>query len=286
MENHMSPARVIFSTGSLYTLDVAYVFDLAAKAGFDGIEVMCDDRFSSRDPDYLRGASKRSGLPVLVVHTPFTFNLIGWLGEGKTQVGRIRQTLKIAENLKAESIVVHLPRYVGQGMLNFGNRRFPFPWTNPTYAIKAWIENELPEIQAQTSVKIGIENMPLWKLGRFNVDFSYWNEVETWSRVHDYLTLDTTHWATKGVNPIEAYNAAMGRVCNIHLSNYEKGQEHRLPQKGELDLAAFLHRLTETHYEGTVSVEVALDALEFYSANSLRKNLKTTLAFCREHLGQ
>ena len=30
-------ARVIFSTGSLYLLDLAYCFELAAEAGFDGI---------------------------------------------------------------------------------------------------------------------------------------------------------------------------------------------------------------------------------------------------------
>lgn len=44
------PTRLIFSTGSLYLLDTALVFDMAAEAGFDGMEIMCDDRFTTREP--------------------------------------------------------------------------------------------------------------------------------------------------------------------------------------------------------------------------------------------
>jgi sugar phosphate isomerase/epimerase len=282
----MLQPRVLFSTGSLYPLDVACSFELAAEAGFDGIEVMCDDRYSSRDPYYLRILSQRSGLPIEVVHTPFTFQLTGWRGAARDQSERIRRTLELAENLNAGAIVVHLPRYVGYGTLTFGKRRYTFPWTNPTYPVKTWIENELPGLQAQTTVKITIENMPLWKLNRFSVDFTCWNEIDTWSKVHDWLTLDTTHWATKGINPLDAYNAADGRVCHIHLSNYDNGNEHRLPHRGEIDLGAFLRHLVETGFGGTVCAELAPDALEFYDNGLLRQNLRDSLAFCREHLGQ
>jgi sugar phosphate isomerase/epimerase len=282
----MPQPRVIFSTGSLYPLDVARSFELAAEAGFDGIEIMCDERYSSRDPSYLKNLSERSGLPIAVVHTPFSFQLMGWRGAGNDQIERIRRTLELAESLNAGAIVVHLPRYLGYGTLNFGRRRVVFPWTNPTYPVKAWIEDELPRLQSQTSIKIAIENMPLWKLYGFKVDFTYWNEVQTWSRVHDWLTLDTTHWATKGIDPIEAYNAANGRVCHIHLSNFENGNEHRLPHQGELDLGAFLRRLVETGFSGTICTELAPDALEFYDTSLLRQNLRDSLAFCREHLEQ
>ena len=58
-------ARVIFSTGSLYLLDLAHYFELAAEAGFDGIEVMCDTVYSSRDPIYLQTLSERYDLRYL-----------------------------------------------------------------------------------------------------------------------------------------------------------------------------------------------------------------------------
>ncbi len=62
---------VLLSTGSLYPLDIAYCFALAAEAGFDGLEVMGDARWSSCDPDYLRALSEAHGQPVRVLHTPF-----------------------------------------------------------------------------------------------------------------------------------------------------------------------------------------------------------------------
>jgi sugar phosphate isomerase/epimerase len=66
----LSKARLIFSTGSLWLTDTAYSFELAAEAGFDGIEIMCDQRFTTRNPDYLLSLAERYQLPILAVHTP------------------------------------------------------------------------------------------------------------------------------------------------------------------------------------------------------------------------
>jgi hypothetical protein len=41
------------STGSLYTYGLDRVFGLAQKAGFDGIEVLVDGRWDTRQADYL-----------------------------------------------------------------------------------------------------------------------------------------------------------------------------------------------------------------------------------------
>lgn len=75
--------RLIFSTGSLYPLDTSDCFELAADAGFDGIEIMCDPRYSTRDPEYLTALVDKYNLPVLVCHTPFTTNVSGWKVAGE-----------------------------------------------------------------------------------------------------------------------------------------------------------------------------------------------------------
>ena len=46
---------IALSTGSLYTYGIARVFELAAEAGFDAIEVLADQRWDSRQPDYSDG---------------------------------------------------------------------------------------------------------------------------------------------------------------------------------------------------------------------------------------
>jgi sugar phosphate isomerase/epimerase len=278
----MSAARVLFSTGSLYVFDVAYVFELAAAAGFDGMEVMCDERYSTRDPAYLKRMTKDYGLPVLAVHTPFSPRIPGWRADFD-EIKRVQYTLELAESLKAECIVVHLPRQRGQITLSINQRRYTLPWRPLLTPVKAWMETELATLQARTKVKIGVENMPSKYVAGVEVNPSWWNTPETWSRVHQWLTLDTTHWATQKVDPLAAYRLAEGRVCHVHLSNYD-GHEHRLPHKGNLNLKTFLRALAADGFSGTVSLELSPGALSFKENTTMRHHLQASLDFCREHL--
>lgn len=271
----MAAARVILSTTSLYVIDVAHCFELAAETGFDGIEVMCDQRWSTRDPDYLKRVSGWYNLPILVVHTPFSPSVPGWPSP-HDQLQRIRQTLTLAEALAAETIVVHLP---------LKKRSLFYPWRAPFAPVKRWMRRELPAVQARTLVRIAVENLPLtWVWGR-PIDPAWWNSVPEWSRVHTWLTLDTTHWATRGIDPLEAYSAAKSRICHVHLSNYD-GYEHRLPYQGDLDLGALLRAMAADGFGGTISVEVHPEVLGFTDGVRLRRSLERSLSFCRTHLGQ
>jgi sugar phosphate isomerase/epimerase len=277
------PPRLLFSTGSLYLMDTAYCFQLAAETGFDGMEVMCDERFSTRDPGYLERISRHYNIPVLVCHTPFSRAVPGW-GRPGDEIGRIYRTIDLADCLKAESIVVHLPRSLGLLTIAAGGRSFRLPWRSPYVPVKNWIEHTLPTLQAATPVKIGIENMPSTQLFGREIDPTWWNEVATWARVHTWLTLDTTHWATKDIDPLDAYHAAGERVCHVHLSNFD-GREHRLPHQGDMDLGRFLRGLAADGFTGTISLEVHPDALDFTDEERLRRNLRESLEFCRANLG-
>lgn len=276
-------AQVLFSTGSLYIYDLALVFELSAEAGYDGVEIMCDERYSSRDPGYLQHLSATYAQPIRVLHTPFSPRLPGW-SDPHDEVRRIQHTLRLAETLHAESMVVHLPRLRDWLTLSLNQRSIRLPWFKlPAHSVKHWIEHDLPAVQAKTQIKIALENLPGKNIAGHIIDSTWRNEVETWSRVHDWLTLDTTHWATKKINPTDAYRAAGARVCHVHLSNYN-GREHRLPMKGNLNLRAFLNALAQDSYAGTISLEVHPAVLEFSSRQRVRKHMKESLDFCREHL--
>jgi sugar phosphate isomerase/epimerase len=69
---------IALSTGSLYTYGTARAFDLAARAGFDGVEVLVDHRWDTRQPDYLRRLSADFALPIVAVHNPFVTGVEGW----------------------------------------------------------------------------------------------------------------------------------------------------------------------------------------------------------------
>lgn len=278
------PARVIFSTGSLYVFDLAYCFQLAAETGFDGIEVMCDHRYSTRDVAYLERLSQHYGLPIYACHTPFSPRLPGWT-HPRDEIGSIYRTMELAARLEAETIVVHLPRKVGWMKLSFNQMGVRLPWASPYISVRNWIRYELPRVQEQTAVKIAIENLPAANILGQQIDPTWWNEIETWSRVHNWLTMDTTHWATKGIDPLDAYRAAGGRVCHVHLSNYD-GREHRLPHRGRVDLARLLKAMAADHFNGTISLELEPDSLEYQDESALRQNLADSLAFCRTNLSE
>jgi sugar phosphate isomerase/epimerase len=277
----MSAARVLFSTGSLHIMDTSYAFDLAASAGFDGVEVLCDHRWTNRDPRYLQDLSDRCRIPVLALHSPFIgWELAGWDGG---DIDHIMQTIDLAETLGAEVVVLHLPMKAVVYTVNRWRTPLfivPVPARSP---VKRWIEESLPGVQAQTSVRICVENLPKQRfMGRaFNA--AWWNTIEQWQQVHRWLTLDTTHWGTFGTEPLEAYRAAGERVGHMHLSNFD-GQEHRLPHKGHLDLGALLRAMAADGYPYTITLEVHPNAFSSLDNAVLRRELGESVAFVREHL--
>ncbi len=281
----MSPARIILSTGSLYTLETGHVFALAAETGFDGIEIMCDPRPITRDPAALQALSEQYTLPILTLHSPFLKLALPDWEDAQDEVSRVCRTLQLAERLNAESIVVHLPWRIGvkQFWLSSHFVSVPWPFERRYNRMKMWIANELAAVQRGTPVRIAIENMPVRSLLGLHINASWWNSIDEWSRVHDWLTLDTTHWGTLGINPVDAYRAARERVQHVHLSNYD-GREHRLPHRGHLDLAAFLQALAADDFAGTVSLEAGPDVLEAPDENAIRRNLQASIDFMRQHL--
>jgi sugar phosphate isomerase/epimerase len=150
--------------------------------------------------------------------------------------------------------------------------------------VKRWMQQELATRQSQTRMKIAIENMPGLPVAGRVLNRHWRNTIAEWSRVHDWLTLDTTHWATFGTDPLVAYQAAGAKVCHVHLSNFD-GREHRLPQRGRLDLAAFLRQLAADSYAGTICLELHPDALAYQDAEACGRLLRESVVFCREHLG-
>jgi sugar phosphate isomerase/epimerase len=282
--SYLSDIRVILSTGSLWVNDSALTFEMAAEAGYDGIEVMCDERYTTREPSYLQRLSADHGLPIPVLHTPFSSRLPGWK-KANTELERVQHTLRLADKIGAERIVMHLPLRFGRVTVSTtGGKALRLPWFSPYRGVKAWIENGgLAQLQAEHSVEIAVENMPIYTMWGQTINPAWWNTIDAWAAIHDYLTLDTTHWATFGIDPIAPLRAAGERVRHIHLSNYD-GREHRLPQTGNMDLGAFLQELRAMNFTGTVSVELHPDALAFDSLDATRRKLRETLDFCRQHL--
>jgi len=274
---------IALSTGSLYNYGTARVFELAAKAGFDGIEVLSDHRWDSRQPDYLRRLSADHGLPIAIVHNPFVANVPTWPSD---QLGRLRRTVALAQELGAPTVVAHLPfrLYAITGQWHGRRtRRFalpvPLPRRDPYYYFLR--DGQVAELEAESGVAIAIENMPARRFLGMRVN-GYWFNTPAELLRFPHLTLDTTHLGTWGMDPLAVYEQLRERVAHVHLSNFD-GREHRSPPDGHLPLDELLHLMARSGYQGTITVETSPDALDAEDERKCLAALRRTLEFCREH---
>lgn len=271
--------KFIFSTGSLYNYGLDRCFALAAEAGFDGLELMIDQRWDTRHVSYLKRLIDRYHRPIMAVHSPFVMHLPGWPGE---EAERIKESVKLAEAVGAEVVVHHLPFRVRWVWAQLGSRRWPvpLPWRRGQTAYRDWLLRGYGAFQAGLDVKLCIENMPArrWLGGQFNA--YYWNTLAEMARF-SAITLDTTHLGTWGLEPGDVYPQLDGRVGHIHLSNFD-GREHRRPEAGHLALDRLLAQVAASGYQGAIALELQPDALEAGQADEqIVALLKASLAYCR-----
>lgn len=276
---------VALSAGSVYTYGTARSFELAARAGYDGIEVIVDDRWDTRQPEYLRRMMREHGVPVLSVHSPFG-PATGW---PKDEVERVKRSLAVAEAIGARTLNVHLPYRFLDLSVSAAGRFWRIPLFPPSASQRRYLhwltEGGLEAQQRQSDVTIAVENLPLRRcFGRPLNPYA----LNTWQELRRFphLCLDTTHCGTTGADLLAVYEQLADRIAHVHLSNFNGTYQHQPLEKGHLPLAPLLERLAGRHYTGIVVVELTPHALPVQEEAKLAAELRRNLMYCRRHLGQ
>lgn len=254
---------VALSTASVFPERTADAFELAARLGYDGIEVMVTADPVSQDAAVLRRLAEYHGVPVLAVHAPCL--LITQRVWGREPWAKLVKAADVAADLGAGVVVVHPP----------------FRWQRD-YARE--FEAGLARTQAQTDVKFAVENLYPLRAGSAEVAAyaPHWNPVELDC---PYVTLDLSHTAVSESDALEMASRLGRRLAHVHLTDGTRGglpDEHLVPGRGNQPCAELLRRLPMTHFAGVVVVEIstrrALSAQERYA------DLEESLTFARDHL--
>jgi len=97
------------------------------------------------------------------------------------------------------------------------------------------------------------ENLPA-EVPKFNRSDEFDNLIEKGG----FLTLDTGHAITCGINPITFVNKFKDKIKHIHLQDGFKGRPdvHYAVGNGELDYITFLNKLEEMNYKEIVMLEL------------------------------
>ena len=273
----------LFSTGSLYLDEVSVCFALAAQAGFDGMEILVDNRWSTRNPVSLKRLSQQHQLPIQAVHNPFAYNVVDWPSSAQP-VNVLEKTVQLAQELNAQVVVLHLPVVLSRSALIQQHKSSSIlGGKNPEKSLKHWIEQGgIRQLEASSGIAICVENMPkrtfLWWKNLY-----HWNNIRQWPLVHDTLTLDTTHWGTWGMEPVEVFRTVRSQVRHIHLSNFD-GDEHQLPTNGFLDLASLLKEVSQTEHPISVTLELSPKAILYQDEVQRAEALQTSIDFIRKNL--
>ena len=251
---------VIFSTGSLYPFGVDRAYGWAAETGYEGVEIMMDERWDTHQHAYLSHLADRHGIPVLALHTPLYKG--AWrLDPGETLV----RSAGLAEKVGAPVVVVHPP-----------------PQGRP---LSRWAEGPLKEVRAY-DVSVAVENMPRHQArNAFSIRRRTCFRPEQLFGLGD-VTLDTSHVAASGLDLMKVYGKLAGQLRHVHLSDSDLsgGDQHRLPGKGKLPLKEFLAALKRDDYPGAVSLELKPWPLGTPNPNVIQKRMSEALHFTREGL--
>ena len=232
--------KLVLSAGSLYTLPLETVFELARDTGFDGMEVIINHDFQFQDNVALLGKLQQI-LPICSLHAPF-MELDGW-GD---KIYQLRRTCKLALD-------------AGIPLINF----HPPCWLGCELKFWRWLRH-LDDCQrdiGRDQVIITIENMP--STGPFGVNPYLLGQTERLIRFmedhHLYLTFDTAHMGSSKADFLHDFHRLYdtGRMRNIHFSDFGHGREHLLPGRGILPLTRFLNHLRETGYNQALTLELS-----------------------------
>jgi sugar phosphate isomerase/epimerase len=236
-EIRVPDAPITLSTASVYPEKVPAAFEIASLLGYDGVEVMVSLDASSQDLTVLRRLADYHEMPITSIHAPCL--LITQRVWGREPWGKLVRSKEVAEQLGASVVVVHPP----------------FRWQRE-YARE--FETGLARMQEETDVLFAVENMFPVK-ARSNEVGMY---APGWSPVDQdfpYCTLDLSHTAVSGSDPLDMAARLGERLRHVHMADgvgIQNRDEHLVPGRGGQPCAEMLERLAVDGYRGQIVLEV------------------------------
>ena len=256
---------IALSTASVIPDRTPDAFEIAARLGYDGVEVMVSTDAVSQDVEVLRRLADYHGVPVLAVHAPCL--LITQRVWGLEPWGKLVRAKEMAEKLGARVVVLHPPfRWQREYARDFGPG--------------------LERMREETDVVFAVENMYPLRAGGAEVA-AYapsWNPVMMDA---PHVTLDLSHTAASGSDALAMASDLGDRLVHVHMADgtgVTNRDEHLVPGRGAQPCARLLEGLAADGYPGTVVLEV--NTRRAISREARVADLAEALEFTRRHLGK
>lgn len=254
-------ARIALATSSVYPESTATAFELAARLGYDGVELTVSVDALSQDVDAIERLRDYHSLPVVSIHAPcFLITPRVW---GADPWGKVERSLAAAKRLGAATVVLHPP----------------FRWQRD-YA-KNFIQR-VAELEDKSGTAIAVENMYPWRAGSRGIP-AYLPSWDPREFDYDHVTLDLSHTATAGVSGLEMARDLGDRLSHLHLTDGSGSMkdEHLVPGRGNQPCDQVLEYLARRSFTGNIVVELTTRGAT--SRSEREADLAEALAFARLH---
>jgi len=273
--------KVGLSTASVYPLKTEAAFEYAARLGYDGVELMVWAESVSQDIGAVAKLSRHYRVPVLSVHAPCL--LISQRVWGANPVRKLERSVRAAEQLGAQTVVVHPP----------------FRWQR-RYA--EGFSDQVAELEERSEVMVAVENMFPFRADRlFGAEQSlqrmrrrgggpgaaisaFAPSYNPLDGDHAHYTLDLSHTATAGTDAVAMARAMGSGLVHLHLcdGNGLPADEHLVPGRGGQPTVEVCQMLAASDFTGHVVLEVTTSQAR--TSQEREALLVESLEFARTHL--
>lgn len=239
MSNAYDPNKVLLSTGSLYHLPLENIFHISREAGFNGLELIFNEQPETTNIRLVRSLIEKYDFPIISAHIPMDQCAIF----GHQAVNIIKKCISFCTEIGATKLVVH-------------------PWRKNYLDYSGQLESMLQALRRDTDIKIFIENLPR-QIGDYHLKEDYFNPVIL-ARKYKPICLDTSHFATTGLNFKSLVSIIVKDISHVHLSDSNLipmsstafEDEHLLFGTGKLPLEWLLRKLNTSGYTGDFCMEL------------------------------
>jgi sugar phosphate isomerase/epimerase len=250
---------IALSTASVYPENTATGFALAARLGYEAVEVMVGIDPTSQETEAVRLLSRHHGIPVCSVHAPCL--LITQRVWGTEPWGKLEHSAEMAAAVGADVVVVHPP----------------FRWQRD-YA-RGFVEG-IAALEERTGIAFAVENMYPWRASRREMEV-YVPGWDPSAEAYANTTIDLSHAAVSRSDPLAMAERLGPRLRHLHLTDGTGSakDEHLVPGRGSQPVAELLEHLAGAAFEGHLVVEINTRKAGTGEAREL--DLLEALAFAR-----
>jgi sugar phosphate isomerase/epimerase len=259
----VTPIPVLLSTASVYPERTAAAFEMAAAAGYDGVEVMVWQDPVSQDSDALLELAHKYGTPILAVHAPcliWTQRVWSW-----DPVVRLDRAAQTAAKVGADKVVVHPPfRWQREYGRNFAG--------------------QVHRLEDAHGVQVAVENMFPIRAGKrqWCSYYGHW-DPSVLGGFRNY-TLDISHAAVAKADIFDILDRMGEALSHLHLGDGtgHPRDEHLVPGRGNQPCSEVLQALVERGFAGSVALEISTRSVR--GQQQREADVVESLQFARTHL--